>query len=53
MPVIINELDVIVNEPAANTSPRSEPTPGPPVTALDLIRVVEQHRQRVVRLEAD
>lgn len=55
MPVIINELDVVVSEPTAPaTAPEAAAGDGrPPLTALDLLDLVERDRERRQRLEAD
>ncbi|MGY1727843.1 hypothetical protein ACI79J_12815 [Geodermatophilus sp. SYSU D01062] len=52
MPVVINELDVVV-EPRPEPPPAPPPAPSPGVTALDVDDVVRRRADRLARVRAD
>ncbi|GAA2124561.1 hypothetical protein [Nocardioides bigeumensis] len=52
MPVVIGELEVVAAAPPAPPGP-DVGTPPPPMTALDVARIVARERERVARKEAD
>ncbi len=53
MPVIINDLDVVVNEPPPPTGQPTEPHRTPTLVAMDLVRLVEERARRASRVAAD
>jgi hypothetical protein len=56
VPVIINELEVIVEEHAddAAATRTGAPTPPPPgFRAIDVVRIVDREAERRARLRAD
>lgn len=53
MPVIINEFEVVVQQPQ-NQQPQSVPQqPPPPAPPKDMERLIEHFKQRRARLHAD
>lgn len=53
MPVIINDLDIVVDEPAASPRPEESPARAEPIVALDLLRTIRRAEAALTRLEAD
>lgn len=56
MPVIINELEVIVEEGADKTPSTRTPAaarPAPGLRAIDVVRIVDREAERRARLRAD
>lgn len=52
MPVIIGELEVVAAPPPSEPGPDGIERPQP-LTALDIVRVVEREQARCARREAD
>jgi hypothetical protein len=52
MPVVIGELEVMAAPPPAEPGPPGTPQPHP-LTALDVVRVVDREHRRQTRRKAD